>query len=577
MSRTSLASILAVVLALPFAVQGHVPILISSPPSQTTISWPSGTTITYRLHNQIGSLPNLEAGSSLTAAIDAAAATIAAGAGRTVANGGPTAQGNVSQDGVNLVTGAPTASNLAVVGGALAVTYTWWNGLLQITEADVMINPSTQLPLSTQGTATHYDVQSIMTHEDGHGFGLDHSPVYGATMYPYEAPGSIRHRVLSGDDQAGLGALYGMPPGATGTVSGTLLDSGGAAIAGGHVFLEDAITGRVVVGVVSRQAGAFSIPRVPRGLYHVHAEPLDGPFVPANLIGPYWQGLTLNTSFRAGSLGGTASPTTIVVKSGQSTAVGSLQVPSGSATRSVDDVFYNNLPNLFGSVRSYEVTPPYTGWIGVFGVGFDLVPDSYFEISGPFVSITGPSSASGPLTSGSAYKVFPVAVSSEAPPGHYLLRVRDQVTGEVAFFPGVLDVQQATPTQAWSAAYEPACLGSLGPVTLSANNQPYLGVTNYSFTVTGAVPGQTAFLVFAFLPDHLLVWPGCWLGLDPFNLVLPLPGVPVATPTGSVTVPIPVPPAPILAGVEIFTQVVTLDPSAPQGVGISNALVTHFE
>jgi hypothetical protein len=86
----------------------------------------------------------------------------------------------------------------------------------QIYDADMEINGTQPLsvgPLSPN----HYDLESIITHEAGHFFGVAHSNVgreedcnNGATMCPYYLPGLDDFRSLHEDDMAAICAIY--PP-----------------------------------------------------------------------------------------------------------------------------------------------------------------------------------------------------------------------------------------------------------------------------------------------------------------------------------------------------------------------------
>lgn len=56
-----------------------------------------------------------------------------------------------------------------------------------------------------------YDLQGALTHEFGHFFGLDHSPVTSATMAARTDPADCEMRTLDGDDVAGFCATYDRP------------------------------------------------------------------------------------------------------------------------------------------------------------------------------------------------------------------------------------------------------------------------------------------------------------------------------------------------------------------------------
>lgn len=61
---------------------------------------------------------------------------------------------------------------------------------------------------TTSGENNELDVQSVITHEFGHGLGLDHSTVDYATMEGYYDYGLIWMRTLEQDDKDGLHAIY---------------------------------------------------------------------------------------------------------------------------------------------------------------------------------------------------------------------------------------------------------------------------------------------------------------------------------------------------------------------------------
>lgn len=98
--------------------------------------------------------------------------------------------------------------------GLTTVTYNIMTG--EILDADIEINGMMPISGGHPGPG-QYDLQSILTHEAGHFFGLTHSPVGaedncrdGATMCSSYDPGSEDFRTLEDDDVAGICTIY--PP-----------------------------------------------------------------------------------------------------------------------------------------------------------------------------------------------------------------------------------------------------------------------------------------------------------------------------------------------------------------------------
>ncbi|MCX7957540.1 MAG: matrixin family metalloprotease, partial [Deltaproteobacteria bacterium] len=86
-----------------------------------------------------------------------------------------------------------------------------------IKDADIRFNAA-DFKWSTTGEKGKMDVQNIATHEIGHFFGLDHTMVFGSTMYPYSNPGETKERSLEEDDIKGICFLY---PDNTSSTKGT--------------------------------------------------------------------------------------------------------------------------------------------------------------------------------------------------------------------------------------------------------------------------------------------------------------------------------------------------------------------
>jgi hypothetical protein len=153
----------------------------------------------------------------------------------------------------------------------------------QLLDADILFNPSVSFTTVGATSSTVQDLQTIATHEIGHFFGLDHSGVVRAVMFPF-AP-DILH-TLSSDDVAGISSLY---PGSvtvpTGTISGTVNFSTGGGVFGAHVYA-DSVTGaaayggnirKTPIGTLTRPDGTYSITGLPQDSYTITAEPLDDP------------------------------------------------------------------------------------------------------------------------------------------------------------------------------------------------------------------------------------------------------------------------------------------------------------
>jgi Matrixin len=193
----------------------------------------------------------------------------------------------------------------------------------QILDADTLFRPDGQATFATPGALATtqgqgaYDLESLLTHELGHWFGLDHSAVWRAIMFPYAPPpgqflgsrptAQAPDAPLSDDDRTGIRMLYPDPNDAVdiGAIRGRVLPANPFALAsipqpfaggsvtgifGAHVVAVDAGTGAVIAGVFAGWScssasspalpqfdGSFDIERLPVGhAYWLYAEPLVG-------------------------------------------------------------------------------------------------------------------------------------------------------------------------------------------------------------------------------------------------------------------------------------------------------------
>ena len=215
--------------------------------------------------------------------------------GLSVTEGSSTSVNGAAADGVNLICFS-CAGDFSRDAETLAVTITttadapgetnFHGGTStvagQILDADILFNPASQF--TTDGAGAGQDLQTVATHEIGHFFGLDHSGVVRAIMFPF-AP--TVETSLSYDDVAGISSVYpkGSPDVPGGAVTGRVTLNG-AAVFGAHVYVDSesgnepfAAFGirKSPIGTLTLPDGTYKITGIPPDTYSVIAEPLDGP------------------------------------------------------------------------------------------------------------------------------------------------------------------------------------------------------------------------------------------------------------------------------------------------------------
>jgi Matrixin len=197
----------------------------------------------------------------------------------------------------------------------------------QILDADTLFRNDGQAIFATPaGLATTagqgaYDLESLLAHEIGHWFGLDHSAVWRALMFPFAPPpgeflgsrptAQTPDGPLSDDDRTAIRVLYPDPNDTVdvGSIRGHVLPANPFVLAalpspspgvsvtgifGAQVVAVDTDTGAVVAATLggwtcnsSNSAlqfdGSFDIERLPVGRdYLIYAEPLVGLALPGN-------------------------------------------------------------------------------------------------------------------------------------------------------------------------------------------------------------------------------------------------------------------------------------------------------
>jgi len=187
----------------------------------TTARWANVATFTLNR----SSVTDVSASQAAAAIQTAMGAWNGAGAGTLLAlSGGDTNVTQLANDGVNAI-----MFRQATNGGAIASNYTWWDGSNHIIDSDVVFwNYGRVFFTGASGCSGGYYIEDVITHELGHGLGLDHSSFIDstgatATMYPSTGYCDQNFRTLSSDDIDGVRALY--PNGVSGGGGGSTSNS----------------------------------------------------------------------------------------------------------------------------------------------------------------------------------------------------------------------------------------------------------------------------------------------------------------------------------------------------------------
>jgi hypothetical protein len=350
-------------------------------------------------------------------------------------------------DGINLITIAPTAENLAIFGegnntARTRVFYDPETG--EINEADIVINPfpysaeGVPLQFSTDGTKDTYDLESTLAHEIGHLLGLSHSSVIGATMQAsqglngtYGLP-ALTERTLSDADLAAVRSLYGARE-KLGSVEGRILNSIDGALlpaTAAHVWIEDLTSGRVIASSFTTSSGRFSINGVPTGRYRAMAEYRDGRVDDSTALtsAASHEARARQRTFRSVEI-----KSLLRVAADKATTLNYVLVPPQNSPPALNPRFIGINGELSTVPVPAKAGSRFTLYVG--GEGVDQVPGSGLVISSPFITVDPASLMLQQFNSSTPVISFEVTVAVNAPPGDYSIRLQSN-SGEIAYLVG---------------------------------------------------------------------------------------------------------------------------------------------
>jgi matrixin len=350
-------------------------------------------------------------------------------------------------DGINLITIAPTAENLAIFGegnntARTRVFYDPESG--EISEADIVINPfpysaeGMPIQFSTDGTPDTYDLESTLAHEIGHFLGLGHSNVIGATMQAaqglngtYDSP-AFTERSLSEADVTAIRSLYGSRE-KLGSIEGRILNSIDGALLpaiGAHVWIEELSSGRVIGSSLTTRSGKFAIHGVPPGNYRAMVEHNDRSAGEASALAAIG---ARELPMRQRAFRSVEIKSRLRVAADKATTLNYILVPPQNSAPALNPRYIGINGELSTVPVPAKAGTKFTLYVA--GEGVDQVPGSGLLISSAFITVDPASLMLQQFNTSTPVISFEVTVAANAPPGDYTIRLQSN-SGEIAYLVG---------------------------------------------------------------------------------------------------------------------------------------------
>lgn len=351
-------------------------------------------------------------------------------------------------DGINLITIAPTAENLAIFaeGNNAARTRVFYDPTSgEISEADIVINPfpysaeDVPLQFSTDATPGTYDLESTFAHEIGHLLGLSHSAIIASTMQAsqglngtYGLP-ALTERTLSEADRTAARSLYGQCE-KSGSVEGKIqnsIDGKFLPVNAAHIWLEDLSSGRVMASTQTTSGGKFSIGCIPAGDYRVMAEYLDQQFLEPTALARGARSGGRQRTFRSVEI------SSLLRIAAEKAILNYDLVPPQNSAPTLSPRFLGLNSELSTSPLPAQAGRRLTVYVG--GDGVDQVPGSGLSVSSPFITVDPASLTLQEFHNSTPVISFEVTLAANAPPGDYSIRLQSN-SGEVAYLAGGITI-----------------------------------------------------------------------------------------------------------------------------------------